>query len=121
VRSSESRLSVRRVEGGAIVSLPPLILGEDEDRLVEAVDRALGFRPRRLVLDFTAVTMINTAGVGVLVLLLETTRQAGTALVLAGVRDRQRLLLERVGFASHVSLVATPGDAFGEGSGRESD
>lgn len=97
------RKSPARAQDGAwILSLPKELGAEAEELLVPAAEQALAGPARLLVLDFSGVTLANSAGIGVLVDLVRRARAASVPLALAAVGGQPRLVLERVGFLAAI-------------------
>lgn len=67
-------------------------------------------RHPRLVLDFTDVDYISSAGLRVLLLIAKKTKQGGGALVLCGLRDSLREIFEISGFMAILDIRPTLAD-----------
>jgi anti-sigma B factor antagonist len=62
---------------------------------------------RRLTLDFSEVTYIDTSGLATLIEALRSARQFGRSLQLSGLREKPRYLLESTGLLSFFKEVPT--------------
>lgn len=98
MRPRSHRLRIRRVERAWVFSLPREFGAEAEDQLIPATDEALVAGAVSIVLDFGAVEIANSAGIGILVDLIRRARARNVAVVLATVRGQARVICERVGF-----------------------
>lgn len=86
-----------------------LTLGEATAAFREAVD-ALGPDIKRLVLDFSEVTYIDSAGLGEMVRLKSHCDATGTAVLLAGATGRTLSLLQLTKLATLFPLTSPTGE-----------
>lgn len=106
-----SAIPVRSQDGAWVLSLPGELGAEIEEGLIPAVERVLAGPANLLVLDFSGVTLANSAGIGVLVDLLRRARAVSVPVVVAAVGGQPRLVLGRVGFLAAVPEFASIADA----------
>jgi anti-anti-sigma factor len=94
-------LHVTEEEFGLTIHVPRDILvqnaGETSAAVIAAWEQKA--RPRRLVLDLSAVQHIDSSGVGALMEIGQHLNQANTRLIITGLQEGPRRLLERTGIA----------------------
>lgn len=105
------RRRMRLVQGAWVLRLPADLVADAEAGILAAASPALSSRGRKLVLDFSTVTYADSAGVGILVVLVQRARQMEIPLILAAVGRQPRLVLDRVGFLRLVPVYPTVEEA----------
>jgi anti-anti-sigma regulatory factor len=112
-------LTRRRVGDQEVIILPNEPSPDLEDSLLSAAKRILRESPGRIVLDLSRVVYINTAGIGLLVVLVRdrAVRQAGV--VIAGATGQPALVLQHVGFDKFARMVASVEEACSEDAGSD--
>ena len=73
--------------------------------------------PRRIVVNLTDVTYMDSSGIATLVKVLSRTRRSGTALVLCGLIERVRSVFEITRLDTIFNIVATEQEALSQPNG----
>jgi len=110
---------VRWIERNAIVDAVGDI---DLHRSVAFQHAMLGLMdesPRRIVVNLTDVTYMDSSGIATLVKVLSRTRRGGTALVLCGLIERVRSVFEITRLDTVFNIVATEQEALSQPDGNE--
>lgn len=87
---------------GRIVRLYGEMTGEAERTCHELLIEPL---PPTLLLDFTEVDYINSAGIALLIKLLRGTRAAGTTVRVIGLSDHYRRIFRMVGLTQYLEII----------------
>jgi anti-sigma B factor antagonist len=106
VRSAQLQVEEKRTHDVAVLILTGAIDMSTAVDLREAAGRCLQAGPRRLVLDFAAVTFCDSQGLSALISLNKRVSAGGGHLVLANVGDFMRRLLEITGL--HAAFEMEP-------------
>jgi anti-sigma B factor antagonist len=111
-RAVELELAVRRTDDATVIAPTGEVDVHTAPQLraaiVEAEERGAEVD---VLVDLTAVTFMDSTGLGVLVGALARSREAGQRLVLCGVGGRIQRLLHLTGLDAAFELAATPADA----------
>ena len=100
----EHEIHVEDMEGAAVIHLEGGLTSHSEARLLEAYREAAALKRTRIVLHFRQSATINGAGIAILnQLLLEANRQ-GHDIVIAGLSDNFKKVLEIVGTSRLVAM-----------------
>ncbi len=88
--------SLERVANALIVRLPYALVADLEDSLLPGLDRELASQAVPVIVDFTHVEFANSAGMGVLVILLQRAQKHGVTVSFAAVQGQPRALFDRL-------------------------
>ncbi|MBE1236651.1 STAS domain-containing protein [Phaeovibrio sulfidiphilus] len=105
--------SVTSENGIATVTLTGEIDGQSAPSIQDELLKVLPGEGKVLV-DFSRVTFLSSAGLRLLLVLTRAVRGGGGTLVLAGVIDPIREVMEQTGFLTHLTLVPTLSDGLAE-------
>src|SRR5215470_8142067 len=98
-------VETKQIDGAAVIIVSGrLILGGETEMLEAAVERLIAGSQKTIVLDIAALDYMDSAGVGMLVACLTTTKKAGGTLKVAGANPRIRRILSMTGVDSLMSL-----------------
>ena len=105
--------SVTSENGIATVTLTGEIDGQSAPSIQEELLKVLPGE-RKVLVDFSRVTFLSSAGLRLLLVLTRAVRSSGGTLVLAGVIAPIREVMEQTGFLTHFSLVQTLSEGLAE-------
>ena len=89
------KITSREVEGVTVVDLDGrIVLGEESSHLREAVKALLAQGRKKIVLNTVKVTMIDSAGLGIVVALSSSAKQQGASLRLCQLGTKFREVLQ---------------------------
>lgn len=89
------RITQRHVNGVRVLTLDGrIVLGEESDSFREKVKRVLAAGNKKIVLDLTGVSYIDSAGLGTLVDTFQRARSEGATLRLAGLGAKFQEVLQ---------------------------
>jgi len=75
------------------------------EELRPILDAVVSERPRRVVVDFTELTLLDSSGVGAIVSLYKRMKAEGGTVVIAHAHDQPRLVLQSLGLDRIFSMV----------------
>src|SRR6266542_2324207 len=102
---------VRQQTGIAVIDLRGEINGLAEEALDRAYIEATDSDPRRILLNFTGATYINSTGLALLVGVLARARKQHRTVVACGLSDHYREIFEITHLADFMSIVADEASA----------
>ncbi len=102
---------VRQQTGIAVIDLRGEINGLAEEALDRAYIEATDSDPRRILLNFTGATYINSTGLALLVGVLARARKQHRTVVACGLSDHYREIFEITRLADFMSIVADEASA----------
>jgi anti-anti-sigma factor len=96
---------VRALPGGAVITLSGDIDGSAADILTAAYERAVAENdPATVVLDFAAVSYINSTGIALIVSVLARARAQGRKVVACGLSDHYREIFDITRLSDFIEL-----------------
>ena len=104
-----------RRDGALILHLPYSLVADLEDTMLPRLDREMDSGARALVVDFVHVEFANSAGMGVLVILLQRAKKHGVPVAFASISGQPRALFERLDYGRHAPLYETVEEALAHG------
>ncbi|MGH3193682.1 MAG: STAS domain-containing protein [Streptosporangiaceae bacterium] len=103
--ASQCEVSVSRAGAAAVLTIRGEVAGEAAGVLSRAYEQAVsGHPPGRVVLDFAGVDYINSAGIAVIVSLLDRARSQRRQLVACGLSGHYRQIFEITRLADFIRL-----------------
>jgi len=93
------------------IALQGSIIIENSEKVREAISKALRARPSQLFVDLSEVTYLDTSGLATLLEAERIARKQGTRMVVGGVHDQPRHLLEISHLDRLFEMVAEEGGA----------
>ena len=109
--SKSLRVNLRQIGSARIIDLPADLLAEIEEALLAAAEVVFASDAQLLVLDFSKVAYANSAGIGVLVILLQRAKSRGMPVVVTQVSGQPRIILERVGIPRYARVCESLDEA----------
>ena len=109
--------TVRRQPGVAIIDLDGEIDARAEDALNRAYAEAVQSDPRGVLLNFTAVSYINSTGIALVVSLLARARKERRQMTACGLSEHYREIFEITRLADFVTIFPDEASAVAGGSG----
>lgn len=109
------KLSIRSAGSSTILDLDgPLLLGAPQQDLRRAVDELIGNGVKRLVINLTGVSYMDSSGIGELVRTFTGLRKAGGRCVFYGVNKQVLMLLKMVRLDTVLKIVEDETAALGQ-------
>jgi anti-sigma B factor antagonist len=100
------QVAVEHLPRVSIVTLSGDIDASSEAQLVSAYASVTGEDAAALVLDFSAVNYINSAGIAQLISVIARARMAGRQIIVTGLSDHYRRIFEVTRIAEFVTIEA---------------
>jgi anti-sigma B factor antagonist len=104
-------LSSRKNRGITVVQLAGILDNQNANSVREDLKELIGSGETKLVLDLSALTFLDSTGLGALLTAAKAARAAGGDLKLGSLQADVRTILERTGFAKVLQLYPTVGHA----------
>jgi anti-anti-sigma factor len=111
VRERHFVLLTKKLERRALVELRGTVDVSTATQLTQALSRLADSDVTELIIDLTQADLADSAALGALVLAQKQARRRHRDLLLAGVTDRTRHMLEVTGLAGTFSVVGVVDDA----------
>lgn len=92
-------------DGLVVLDMHGEVDGAADDVLNAAYEQAITSDPKRVLLDFSEVSYINSTGIALIVGLLAEARGAGRALEATGLTDHYKEIFEITRIADFVTIV----------------
>ncbi len=109
---SELTMNVRRVsDSTSVIEIDGEITAASEEALMDAYSRASQGEARVIVLDFSRLEYMNSGGIGLLVTLLVRTNRLKQRLLVCGLNDHYRQILELTRLDEAISIHANEAEA----------
>ena len=108
---SSTAIAVRELGSACVLTPPKDFAAAAGTALAQAVDTALVSAPDVLIVDFSRVENVNSAGVGSLFDAARRARDRGVPIALAALQGQPRLVIERVRLPLYVPVHATVEEA----------
>jgi len=105
------RIETHRHGGVMVVRPHGAVAGEDADRVRDALAGARAESLGRILLDLSAVPLLDSRSLEVLLDVAELQAEGGRTLKLCGLREAVREVLELTGVAAAVEIFDEPGSA----------
>lgn len=108
------KVTIREVDGVSLVGLNGrIVLGEESEALREAVKGLLAVEKKKVVLDMSNVTYIDSAGLGILVAAYVGAKTQGASIRLCALGHKFREVLQITRLVTIFEVYDTPAAAIG--------
>ena len=108
VDSENFRVALHTFDGGLMVALAGEVDLAGTARFERALEAAVGGVGERLLIDFTELQFIDSAGLSAIVTVMAHRREAGRTLQACGIRGQVQRILELAGIGERLEIVDRP-------------
>lgn len=109
----KTEILVRSLEAGVLLQIRGPLGKEGGEALLRRVEEQPA-TPRLLVLNFTEVGIVNTAGIGGVLWAVRLVAKAGGRSVVFGLSDHLQKIFHVMGVTNYLAIVADEASALGE-------
>lgn len=108
IDSENFRVDLRTFDGGLMIALAGEFDLSGVPRFERALEAVAGGSGDRLLIDFTELQFIDSAGLSAIVTVMAHQREAGRTLQACGIRGQVERILELVGIEERLETVDRP-------------